>query len=63
MQLERMEKARICDVNDEIHTFENVLSIEHDEEEGEIRVRLPVGDNEHATKYEYIEPGYIERVW
>lgn len=57
-----MDKARIRDADGEEHGFENVVSLEHDEEEGEIRVQLPVGDDEYATKYEHIDTGFIERV-
>jgi len=57
-----METAHIRDADGEVHSFENVVSLEHDEAEGEIRVRVPVGDNDHATKYEFVEAGFIERV-
>lgn len=57
-----MDEARIRDADGEEHTFEGVVSLEHDKEEGEIRVRIRVGDDDHATKYEYIEAGFIEGV-
>jgi hypothetical protein len=57
-----MDKARIRDASGDVHTFERVVSLERDEEEGEIRVRVQVANSEHATKYEHVEAGVIERV-
>jgi hypothetical protein len=57
-----MDEALVRDADGEAHTFENVVSLEHDGEAGEIRVQLALPGSDHATKYEYIEPGRIEWV-